>query len=91
MNFSNDSDDYDKEKESVTFNAKSHIDHLNTLFQYYGFEEVIYFGVFPNLIAPELTYHFLISLVSHTVPVITTALTYRLNKCIIMTKCYVNW
>ena len=43
--FSNDSDDDDEANESVTLNAKSHMDHFNIFFQYYWFEEVISFAV----------------------------------------------
>ena len=35
--FSNDSDDDDEEKETVNFNAKSHMDNLNIVFKYYWF------------------------------------------------------
>ena len=43
--FSNDSDDDDEAKESVTFNSKSHMDHLKIFFKYYGFEGVTSFAV----------------------------------------------
>ena len=43
--FLNGGNNDDETKESVTFNAKSHMYHLNIVFQYYGSEDVTSFAV----------------------------------------------